>query len=126
MTHTEALERIADLEAENEWLRGELGRRFDPAPFLAERLNVRPQEAKLLILLYSAGGRTLSTDFLGGALPAVWDGRDRNDRNVVKVAVYGIRRKLDRATIETVGGGYRLNAGAARAIKDLLAAADIA
>ena len=28
MTHTEALERIADLEAENEWLRGELGRRF--------------------------------------------------------------------------------------------------
>ncbi len=89
------------------WLEEQLGKRFDKYPLLVERLGVRPQCARLLLLLYESD-RPLTTWYLGDQLPHFWD-TERDDRNTIKVTVCYARRKLGHDVITTIPWvGYRL------------------
>jgi len=87
--------------------------RLDPATRRvwrgANEIDLTAREFALLEALMRRPGEALSRFDL---LEAVWDNAYENRSNVIDVYVRYLRRKLGRATIETVRGhGYRLREG---------------
>lgn len=104
-------ERIADLERE-------LGLDLNRAEIaaLAAALRVRPQASRLLLGLYKAKGRTLSSARCMAFMPPHFTYEDDRLQSTVRVMVYQIRSATSHGIIQTVfGHGYRITeAGAAR------------
>lgn len=100
-------ERIAELEEENAYLRGELGMLTDNDAVARIRaaLGIRTGAARLLFSLYRSN-RTLPTWQLVALLPP---GRRGDETHLIKVYVSFVRKALGRDAVETTWGiGYRL------------------
>ena len=120
MTLPEALERIADLEEEVAYLKGELGMTVDDLALI--RLMSRgltAQEARLLLALARVHPRPLSACYLREYLPASKGRKDDPDsppNNYASVLVCNIRRKLGPVVANVYGVGYRLTEHGLRAL----------
>jgi hypothetical protein len=96
---------------------------------LRDRLGLRDSGAHLMLALYEAAPRSVSTTFLESRLPCRDHARDRNPE-IVKVQIRYVRVRLGMETIETVlnspsprhGGMYRLGAIGKELIEEALAA----
>lgn len=103
-------ERCADLEEQIAWLKSELGLTQDTSAVhaLRGRFKIDPQQARLLLTLYEAHGRTLTTVFLHEAISS----REHTyGSKLVHVRVMRLRKVLGKEAIETLYGlGYRLSA----------------
>lgn len=104
-------DRIAELEAENEWLRAALGLREGAVPALMRAFVIPPQQARTLAYIYAARGRWVLRDFIEEQLPANFGERFGRTK-IVQVYVSLLRRKLGTAAIIAHGSGengaYRL------------------
>lgn len=102
--------RIEALEADNAYLKSELGLVIDESRVgrLAGDLHIPPQAARLLVSLIDAKGRLLSRDYLWQTLPHPNGGEEYKKLDVY---ISAIRRALGFNAIGTVHGmGYRLTA----------------
>lgn len=107
-------ERIAELEAENAYLRSELGLsvRHGHVHALCRELSLTRSQATILLALKAAGGRGLTREQVDERTPRS-HGRPRSGFTV-RAFVYQIRQKLGSDVIDSMPGGYRLTpAGAA-------------
>lgn len=111
-------ERIAQLEAENAYLRAELGltRTNDQLDRLRSSLRISPSQAALLLALADAQNRPLTIDQLEERLPSVHGQVDR-DTSFVRVLVYQLRRQLGQDVIETGSKAYRIGARGAALVR---------
>jgi len=102
--------RCAELEEEVAYLKSELGLTQDTSSVhaLRGRFKIDPQQARLLLTLYEANGRTLTTVFLHEAISS----REHTfGSKLVHVRVMRLRKVLGKPAIETLYGlGYRLSA----------------
>lgn len=99
-------ERIAELEAENEYLRSELGLaiELDRMGRLAHATGLTKSEAGMLLVLAKTG-RVMDRAHLHECI-SLWDGEDRK---IVDVYVSRIRKKIP-DSIETFWGlGYAIS-----------------
>jgi DNA-binding response OmpR family regulator len=104
-------ERIADLEYQVAYLRERLEGRFDASAQVCERLGLTPQLARLLLLLYHAGGRLVTHQWLEHELPNGKPFSERETPDAMKVLVSLLRKRIGWDSIETKWGyGYRLTA----------------
>lgn len=107
------------LEEENRQLRRELGFELDNGrrETLRVQLGLTAQEGSVVLVLYQAKGRTISTSAIGDVIPHP-TGKEDYSLTFVNVLVCKIRRKLGFSFIENVwGAGYRLS-DSARAVCD--------
>lgn len=96
------------LQEEVAYLRSELGLRvdLDHQARLRQALSLRPQTARLILILHAARGRTVPRAQLEEALP----GAEDRGSNYLSVYVSFARKALGRDSIETVWGqGFRLS-----------------
>lgn len=104
MTHVRQLnvDRIAELEAENIWLRAELGYREDCAWKIREAFQIRPAHAWVLSALYAAKGRWVLRDCIEAWIPS-----PRAERHFKTVAVYIslLRKTFGKDMIQCSGKG---------------------
>lgn len=119
-----AAERIAELEEEVAYLRGELGlmKTADDVAKLRRAFRLTPQEAHLVLALYGAHGRPLSHYQLLERIPSIWRGEHCSD-NLTRVYVSKARKKLGIADyIATLWGhGFCLTPAGMDLIKAALA-----
>jgi hypothetical protein len=95
---------LAELEAENAWLREQLGTRDDQVSLIRTATGLEPQNALVLSMLYAARGRWILADWLDATLPLHYT--ERRIRKNLHVYVFRIRAALGgRWTIETRGKG---------------------
>lgn len=122
-----AAERIAQLEAENAYLRAELGltRTIDQLDRLRVGLRISPCQAALLLALADARGRPLTIEQLEERLPSAQGQVDR-DTSFVRVVVYQLRRQLGRDVIETGTKSYRIGDRGAVLVAQALASRRVA
>lgn len=113
-------DRIAQLEADNAWLRSELGLsiRAGQVHALCRELKVTRAHAYILLALKAAGDRGLTIEQLDDRVP-VSQGRPR-EGFTVRVFIYQIRRRLGREAIDSMAGGYRLSATGAALLDPVL------
>jgi len=114
-------ERIAQLEAENAYLRAELGlsRSIEQLDKLRADLRLSPHQAALLLTLADARGRPLTLEQLDERLPSV-HGRPERDPSFVRVLVHQLRRHLGRDVVETGTKSYRIGARGAHLVTKAL------
>lgn len=123
MTLEQALERIAELEGENLWLRERLRERFDANAIIGPKLGLTPGQGCILILLYEAKGRIVSRWFLDDNMPLLKNKERQGDR-AVEVQIHHLRKKLGRGAIENVWGrGFRLSEEGRRLVGEALGGA---
>jgi len=111
MTPAQMQERIAELEEENAYLRGELGLTDTSAQrAILRRAGLTGAMAALMTALHCANGRTLSVLQILDAMGTTAEPK------IVAVQVSKLRAKWGREVIETVWGcGYRITpAGVAK------------
>jgi DNA-binding response OmpR family regulator len=117
-------ERCAELEERVAWLESELGIRDDAelGEHLRQRMGLTPAEGHMLMRLYLAHGKIVTTAQLEDAIPP-FDPTAPRDSNVVRVYVSRLRRKLGigRGAIKSAWGrGYSLSAEAACIVGSVL------
>lgn len=119
--------RIAQLEAENAYLRGELGltRTVDQLDRLRSGLSISPSQAALLLALAGAQGRPLTIEQLEERLPSA-RGNVERDTSIVRVLVHQLRRQLGDGVIETGTKSYRIGAHGAGLVAQALASRSVA
>ncbi len=97
-----------DLIAEVKYWRGEA---FDDDPLAVVLRNVfsnlRPIDARLLSVLYTAKGRALSVHFINDWLPEPKG--SRSSASAIRVRIFLLRTKIGRDAIENHYGGYGLS-----------------
>lgn len=98
-----AADRIAELENEVDWLRDQLGLRDEPLSQIACGLKVSPQGARVLMMLYAAGGKWVAADWIDANLPLL-NTTERIRKNMV-VYVWQLRKAIGADAIETRGLG---------------------
>jgi DNA-binding response OmpR family regulator len=106
------IDRTTSLEEENAYLRRELGLSIDATQVAAVCLRwpLSRQQARLLLALHAAGGRTLTKPQLLDATAQMIGQDDDRDLKHIDVVVYEIRRKIGAAMISTSwGAGYALS-----------------
>lgn len=116
------IDRLALLEEENAYLRRELGLSLNATRIaaVARGLKLSPQQARLVLALQAARGRTLTKPQLLAAI-AVDAGRD-DDRGlrIVDVVVHQIRRAIGPHTISTSWGlGHALTPAGIEMLREL-------
>jgi DNA-binding response OmpR family regulator len=115
MTTAHDARRIAELEAENAWLKAELGLRDERIPTLQRLFRLTPQEARVLSMIYSGRGRWVLKDFIEASLPE-YRGERIGRTKIVMVYVSHLRTKFGRTGIISAGrgeiGAYRLSTSA--------------
>ena len=119
--------RIAQLEAENAYLRAELGltRSIDQLDRLRVSLRISPSQAALLLALADAQSRPLTIEQLEERLPSA-HGHVERDTSFVRVVVYQLRRQLGRDVVETGTKSYRISARGAQLVAQALASRSVA
>lgn len=102
-------ERIAQLEAENAWLRAELGlsQDLDRHERLRQAFGLSTGQACLVLALHGARGRPLSLLQIDERIPAKIGRADRQ-LGYVRVLVYQTRRKIGREAIGSLVRAYHL------------------
>lgn len=123
-----AVDRLADLEVENAWLREQLGTRNDQVGAIRTATGLEQQNALVLSMLYAARDRWVLADWLDSALPLYYT--DRRIRKNIHVYVHRIRKALGgKWAIETRGSGeayaMRLTRIAADRLRLQMAANDL-
>lgn len=117
-------DRCDELQAEVEYLKGELGLSVSAQRLSAIRtaFNLPPARARLLLVLFAAKGRVVSPAQALDAMPPRYGAHDRGWENV-KTHICRLRKQVDTGLIVNVWGeGYRLtDAGMAR-VTEILAA----
>jgi DNA-binding response OmpR family regulator len=95
------LDRIAELEAEVDWLRSQLGIQETIAPALRRALHIQPRSAQVLAMIYAGAGKWVRRDTIEGAL----DIQPKQDKvhNAVTVHICNLRKAIGRDGIETDG-----------------------
>lgn len=115
-------DRIAELEAENAWLRAQLRERFDANAIIGPALKLTPMQGCIILLLYEARGRVLSTYFIDDNLPLLKN-KERESPRAIEVQIHHLRKRLGKAVIENVWGhGYRLSEEGRRIVGEALGA----
>lgn len=99
--HQSHYARIADLEAENAWLRAELGYRESVAGDLQQAFGLGPARAAILGALYAARGRWV----LGDTLDGLSEHNNKYRRAALAVHLHFLRRMFGRDMIQTSGYG---------------------
>jgi hypothetical protein len=106
MTHAfrqSAADRIAELENEVDWLRQQLGTRDEQRRDIAAALDIPPQMAQIVAILYARAGHFVLADWIDDVLPLIFT--ERRVRKNLHVYVSKLRRVLGRDGIETRGAG---------------------
>lgn len=114
MTLDQALERIAELEAENAYYKSEMGLLRDAARVVALQtsLGIRRTQAKFLLALWGRRGRVATRDWLTQAMYAGATDEDEPLPSNIDVLVCHTRAKIGRDAIATLWGqGYALGEG---------------
>lgn len=116
------LDRIADLEEQVAYYKGELGllRDADDYARLRARWGLTPMEAALVLALYARVGHTMSRASL---MDALYSNRPQDEPaiKIIDVMVCKARAKLGRGFIRNAWGrGYYLEASAVEALDAVL------
>lgn len=113
---------IAELE---KLLEGAIYVRPNESALIARGLNLTPQEAALVVLMYRNKRRFADNHSFAEALPWADERAEHHERNynLVSVMVSNIRKKTGRDFIENQwGAGYRLSDAAYETVGELLKA----
>jgi DNA-binding response OmpR family regulator len=119
-------QRCPVLEEENAWLRSELGLRVEATHLdaITRALRVEPNQARLLLALYTARGRVVLRDQLRDVLalrPEAMDA-DRDYRNFISVHICRLRKSF--SGIRTaLGLGYAMTPAGMAQVRALIEAA---
>lgn len=123
MTREQAFERIAELEAEVEYLRAEIDARCTPADVvrIQSRMRLSPAEATIVAELLRVYPRSLPAWALTEKLPAY--SRKEGSQDGIKVQVSHIRHKCGRFSIVTLHShGYAIGDEWVAALREAIAA----
>lgn len=114
-------ERIAQLEAENAWLRAELGlaEDLDRHERLRQALSLSNGQTHLVLALHGARGRPLTLVQIDERIPAKLGRADRQ-LSYVRVLVYQTRLRIGRDAIEGLTRAYRLTPAGLRIVGQAL------
>ena len=116
------IDRLALLEEENAWLRRELGLSIDATrcSIVAFRHGLSLQQARLLLALHAAGGRTLTKPQLLTATAVDAGREDDRELKIIDVIVHKVRAAIGAGMISTSWGvGYALTPAGIELLRDL-------
>jgi DNA-binding response OmpR family regulator len=115
-------DRIAELEAENAWLKDQLAERFRPDAVLAPALGLTGGQSAILLMLYAARGRVVSKHFMDDQM-TLYKNKERMSDRAIEVQIHHLRRKIGYDLIKNVWGlGYLLTEEGRRLVGEALGA----